>query len=208
MRDHLIVNFDANVKTLDSTISDHFPVIISGCVNIDPQKNQDYCYKNLKSLYRDDKIYKYFFLLENKWSKSYKLSDPNEKLCLLVESILSSIDRFAPLEKSKSQKQSWVTNSIKKILKNRDRLFTKWVQNPTELNELKYSQARNLAIKVIRNEKKRVFYDKKVGNGRNSKTLFEAFTEFCKRNSKNTSFLAADVFNDFFCLNSRETEKS
>ena len=101
------------------------------------------------------------------------------------------------LEKSKSQKQSWVTDSIKKILKNRDRLFSKWVQNPTELNKLKYSQARNLATKVIRNEK-RVYYDKKVGNGRNSKTLFQDFNEFCKRNSKNTSFLAADVFNEFF----------
>ena len=34
-------------------------------------------------------------------SEFYKLSDPNEKLCLLVESIDSTIDRFAPLEKSK-----------------------------------------------------------------------------------------------------------
>ena len=195
--DHLIANFDANVKTLDSTISDHFPVILSGHVNVDPQENQDNCYRNLKNLYRDDNIYKYLFLLENKLSKFYKLSDPNEKLCLLVESIVSSIDRFASLEKSKSQKQSWVTDSTKKILKNRNRLFSKWVQNPTELNKLKYSQARILATKLIRNEK-RVYYDKKVGNGRNSKTLFQAFNEFCKGNSKNTSFLAADVFNEFF----------
>ena len=133
-------------------------------------------------------------------SKFYGLSDPNEKLCLLVESIVSSIDGFAPLEKSKSQKQSWVTDSTKKILKNRNRLFSKWVQNPTELNKLKYSQARNLATKLIRNEK-RVYYDKKVGNGRNSKTLFQAFNEFCKGNCKNTSFLAADVLYEFFASN-------
>ena len=68
--------------------------------------------------------------------------------------------------------------------------------NPTELYKLKYSQARNLATKVIRNEK-RVYYDKKVGNGRNSKTLFQAFNEFCSGNSKNTSFLAADILNEF-----------
>ena len=111
--------------------------------------------------------------------------------------MVSSIDRFAPLEKSKTQKQSWVTNSTKKILKNRDRFFSKWVQNPTELNKLKYSQARNLATKVIRIEK-RVYYDKKVGNGRNSKSLFQAFNEFCRGNSKNKSFLAADVLNEFF----------
>ena len=172
--DHLIANFDANVKTLDSTIFDHFFVILSGYVNVDPQEKQDYCYRNLKNLYRDDNIFKYLFLLENKLSKFYKLSDPNEKLSLLVESIASSVDRFAPLEKSKSQKQSWVTDTTKKILKNRDRLFSKWVKNPTDLNKLKYSQARNLAIKVIRNEK-RVNYDKKIGNGRNSKTLFQAF---------------------------------
>ena len=195
--DHLIANFDANVKTLDSTISDHFPIILSGYVNVDPQENQDYCYRNLKNLYRDDKIYKYLFLLENKLSIFYKLSDPNKKLCLLVESIVSSIYRFAPLEKSKSQKQSWVTDSTKKILKNRNRLFSKWVQNPTELIKLKYSQARNLATKLIRNEK-RFYYDKKVGNSRNSKTLFQAFYEFCKGNSKNMKFLAADVFNEFF----------
>ena len=147
-------------------------------MNVDPQEKQDYCYRNLKNLYRDDNIYKYLFLLENKLSKFYKLSDPNEKLCLLVESIVSSVDRFSPLEKSKSQKQSWVTDSTKKILKNRDRLFSKWVQNPIELNKLKYSPARNLATKVIRNEK-RAYYDKKVGNGRNSKVLFQAFNEFC-----------------------------
>ena len=41
--DHLIANFDANVKTLDSTISDHFPVFLSGYVNVDPQEKQDYC---------------------------------------------------------------------------------------------------------------------------------------------------------------------
>ena len=172
--DHLIANFNANVKTLDSTIFDHFFVILSGYVNVDPQEKQDYCYRNLKNLYRDDNIFKYLFLLENKLSKFYKLSDPNEKLSLLVESIASSVDRFAPLEKSKSQKQSWVTDTTKKILKNRDRLFSKWVKNPTDLNKLKYSQARNLVIKVIRNEK-RVNYDKKIGNGRNSKTLFQAF---------------------------------
>ena len=40
--DHLFANFDANVKTLVSTISDHFPLIISGYVNIDRQENQDY----------------------------------------------------------------------------------------------------------------------------------------------------------------------
>ena len=85
--------------------------------------------------------------------KFYKFSDPNENLCLLVESIVSSIDRFNPLKKSKPQKQSWVTNSTKKIIKNRDRLFSKWVQNPTESNKLKNFQARNLAIKIIRNEK-------------------------------------------------------
>ena len=45
---HLIANFDANVKTLDSTISDHFPVILSGYVNVDPQENQDYSIKILK----------------------------------------------------------------------------------------------------------------------------------------------------------------
>ena len=194
---HLIANFDVNVKTLDSTIFEHFPVILSGYVNDDPQEKQDYCYRNLKNLYRDDKIYKYLFLLENKLTKFYKLSDPNEKLYLLVEFIVSSVDRVAPLEKSKSQKQSWITDSTKKIFKNRDRLFSKWVQNPTELNKRKYSQARNLATKVIRNEK-RVYYDKKVGNGRNSKTLFQAFNEFCKGNSKNTSFFAADVFSEFF----------
>ena len=74
---------------------------------------------------------------------------------------ISSIDRFAPLEKPELQKQSWVTNSTKKILKNRNRFFSKWVQNSTELNKLKCSQARNLATKVIRSEK-RVCYDIKV----------------------------------------------
>ena len=97
-------------------------------MNIDPQENQNYCYRNLKNLYRDDNINKYLFLLDNKFSKFYKLSNPNEELCLLVESIVSSIDRFAPLEISKSRKQSLVTDLTKKILKNRYRLFIKWVQ--------------------------------------------------------------------------------
>ena len=39
---------------------------------------------------------------------------------------------------------------------------------------------------------------KKVGNGRNSKTLFQACNEFCKENSRNTSFLDADVFDEYF----------
>ena len=65
------------------------------------------------------------------------------------------------------------------------------------MNKLKYSQARNLATKVIRYEK-RVYYDKKVRNGKNSKTLFQAFKEFCKGNSKNTIFFAADVLIEFF----------
>ena len=94
--DHLIAKFDANVKTLVSTISDHSPVIISGYGKVDPQENKDYCYRSLKNLYRDDNICKYLFLLENKLSKFYKLSDPNEKLCLLVESIVSSIIVLLP----------------------------------------------------------------------------------------------------------------
>ena len=77
--DHLIANFDANVKTLNSTNSHNFPLILSYYVNIDRQQNQDYLYRNLKNLYRDENIYKYFFLLEIKVAKFYKLIDPNEK---------------------------------------------------------------------------------------------------------------------------------
>ena len=45
---------------------------------------------------------------------------------------------------------------------------------------------------------KKEFITTKNGNGRNSETLFQAFNEFCKGNSKNTSFLAADGFNKIF----------
>ena len=79
---------------------------------------------------------------------------------MLIESTISLIDRFAPLEKSKSQTQSWVTDSTKKVLKNRDRVPRKWVQNLTESIKLKHFQG-SLATKIIRNEQ-RVCSDKKL----------------------------------------------
>ena len=121
-------------------------------------------------------------------SKFYKLSDPNEELCLLVEYIVSSIDRLAPLEKPKSQKQSWVTNSTKKILIHRNRLFSKWIQNPTELNKLKFSQARNLATKVIRNEKKINYYDKNLEMVEIRKRCSRFLMKFAKETPKRRVF--------------------
>ena len=50
---------------------------MSGYVNIDLQENQDYFYRDLKNFYRDNKIYKFSFVLEIKLSNFYNVSDLN-----------------------------------------------------------------------------------------------------------------------------------
>ena len=76
----------------------------------------------------------------------------------MIKKIIESLNKFAPekvFETSDSSKSaSWITNEIKKAIVKRDKMFQRWIAQPTIENQTRYKQIRNKITNLIRNGKR------------------------------------------------------
>ena len=141
--------------------------------------------------------------------------DSNAKWDLFLNLIQKRFDESFPLKKlskTKCKDKYWITNSIKKSTRIKEKLFKIWKINPTTYNRNKYISYKNCLNKIINNAKKmhylRIFSDdknnkktwqeiNKLLNGNNSSNLH---IESLKLNevSVTDANLIADILNKHF----------
>ena len=58
----------------------------------------------------------------------------DEQLVFITENIMSTVNRFAPLQTHPKPKNGadWITNKLKNAISKRDELFQNWVKNPSD----------------------------------------------------------------------------
>ena len=69
------------------------------------------------------------------------------------------INSYFPLKKklNKNFSNSWFTNELKKLLKKKDRMYKKYIENKLPANHQKYNVARNTYFRKVAIEKQNYF---------------------------------------------------
>ena len=166
--DHIIVNSIINneFKTaiLTGDISDHFPIIYAfkSKTKLDIPKTQ-FLYKriineNLMKAYKSR-------LHEISWELIKSIKDPNESKKKFIAILTSIYDEFLPKHRIKARHNKnstpWITRSIAKYSKPKQKLYEKFLKNRTSVNEMNYKNYRRL-LESVKRKSKKFFHSKQL----------------------------------------------
>ena len=115
-------------------------------------------------------------LISKKWNEIFYIDDIEEKISFLSNTILELFDFHAPLSTVHVSKPHapWLTNAIKRIMKERDLAHRIYKQDKTPANWQRYKNLRNFTLTSIRREKEAFIcnsQDNSAQLGRNLKRL-------------------------------------
>ena len=87
---------------------------------------------------------KILFLLGQNLKSVDKTTDPEKYLSEIVSCIMFCVDKCAPIKIFKKRRQqTWVTNRVKNLIKQRDKAFEKWIKEPRIINKNQLKSLRN-----------------------------------------------------------------
>ena len=86
----------------------------------------------------------FLFVLDQNLNKIPLSLDIEDLSTSIADSIIQSVNQFAPEQCNQpiNYSDSWITNSVKNATNKRDKLFRKWVSNPTDANHRFYKKQR------------------------------------------------------------------
>lgn len=191
--DHLCLFMNINLKPLPSN---HRPKI-----RIINQRNIE-IFKNLLSN------------LENSINPSGNFNNADERWDYFTDSIMKSFNKAFPMQilsKKKNKNKNWLTKGLLKCIKNKEKLYLKWKNNSSNLNERVYKSYKNRLSSLIRNAKSHYYanlfetdpHNKKMWNEINKilgKNSMKEEIEVLNFENKNISSAGdiANSLNNFF----------
>ena len=201
--DHIYVNCEPIIERSfisHHSISDHKAVICSLSYNMikRPSKRANHkyiTYRNFKSFSQSAFLNE---LQSTNFSHVLLNADPNEATNIFIKTLMSIVDKHAPLRRKRVKYESnpsWLTNNIRSEMKKRDDL------KKAKLFD-EYKKQRNKVLNLVRKAKK-AYFNKLVSNY-NSKTIsiWRAINEFTKKSfNKHTSSVPTtntNEINDYF----------
>lgn len=166
----------ANVK-LNVDISDHFPISLEygKPTKIKSIKITDMGMKNMN--YFVDRI------SAINWNSLYIETDSNAAYNCFENKITKIYHKSFPLKEIIISSESWITETIKRAIKNKRKLFKIYKKTPTETNHRNYTTVRNNLNNQIRNARSKYIYNK-INNTNNSKTKWKIINEATGRVTK------------------------
>ena len=203
--DHMISNSQYENKTIESNISDHFPILTlldeKGCPSVMDAQNKKITtwVRNQSFLKNNFVLIRYLFFLNHMLQKIEFHWSIDKKLQTITENFHVALDRFAPYKKINFSKKSWINKECRKQRQKKNQLFKQWI-NPSTENRDKYKTQRNVCDKTIRNAKS-AFNDQKTTNIENLRKIFSILRNLWSKTRQDTYCkLTADDFNDFFSI--------
>ena len=111
----MITERTVNTETIQTTVSDYFTVT----ANIPSIWKESKSTRNLDML-KGESALNFLFLLDQKPKKLNKTSDVNAQMKERPETIMASVDHFAPEKPRTGRNKSddWITNKIENATKN------------------------------------------------------------------------------------------
>ena len=155
-------NTDNILRTgiLLNDVSDHFSVFTilnhSICNFSKP--------KSYKRFIDDEKICKFQHLLRStEWNDMYTINDVEDRYDFFLNKLTELYDKCFPLKEVLPKKftvNPWFTNDLKKMCKQKNILYRKYIKNPTDYRKLVYKQYRNKVSSKIRQSKQQYYRDR------------------------------------------------
>ncbi|XP_060807438.1 uncharacterized protein LOC132903372 [Amyelois transitella] len=95
------------------------------------------------------------------WSTIVAADSINEKVSLLNETIVTLFDRHAPLRMVKLKRPPcpWITLGVRMAMRKRNKAFSKFKRDRSEINWTFYKEARNRCNQMVRSAKRHYFHD-------------------------------------------------
>ena len=121
------------------------------------------------------------------WESTFKANDPCESYTNFHNNLKIAIDKNFPLVKIKDKfvnhtKSPWMTNGIFKSISKKNKLYKKFLKNPTHKNETDYKKYKNKLNHVIKTAKK-AYYEKQFVKYKNdTKKTWQTINEVLNRN--------------------------
>ena len=193
--DHVSATKPLQTETIQTTISDHYTLLAE--IPLLENKNEHDIYvesRNLKKI-KGPNALNFLFLLDQKLKGIDYNKKADEQLVFITENIMSTVNRFAPLQTHPKPKNGadWITNKLKNAISKRDELFQNWVKNPSDQTREKNRKFRNKVTSMIREAKREANF-KRLGENPSSKTIYRTL----KTHNNPAVSLAADELNSFF----------
>ena len=199
--DHVISSYPIETETIKITISDHFALEASiPLLSYNREDKTTYSPKKFRSLknLKGEKALNFLFILDQKLKALDMNNNLDDTLESLIQIIMECVNRFAP-EKSYDHKpaSSWITNKIKNEIKKRDKLFQKWIEDPSDDNRSKYKAIRNKITKEIKNAKREHNFCK-LGTNPTVKKIYSSLKSHKMKNQPNHERPSVHTLNDYF----------
>ena len=150
-------------------ISDHLPIFTISFDDRNPLfDNKTYTFreKNPKNMQKFKEL-----ISDTDWSSIEKLTDPQESYNRFSNKFICIYNNCFPLKKCSGRqrklKKPWISNSLLKSIKTKNKLYKQFIREPTHVNELNYKTYRNkltYSLKIA----KRLYYEKKIEENKNN----------------------------------------
>jgi len=200
-------------------LSDHFPIFQYSLIKSNKTKqNKKRMHKRIMS---KSNISKFNDILASiSWNDLYKENNAHFAYQNFMKVINFSFNECFPIGSSTRKcsqdfSKPWFTVDLLKLLRKKNKLYRKYVSNPTPLSYGVYKSYRNKYTHSIRSAKKKYFCEKFKRCSNDTKTTWKVINQLLHRekkthpqlpsifldgdNSLNNSFDIAKKFNDFFC---------
>ena len=104
-------------------------------------------------------------LHEISWELIKSIKDPNESKKKFIAILTSIYDEFLPKHRIKARHNKnstpWITRSIAKYSKPKQKLYEKFLKNRTSVNEMNYKNYRRL-LESVKQKSKKIFHSKQL----------------------------------------------
>ena len=159
--DHIYSNLDLNCNIILSDISDHFPTFASYNLrrtsenSITIKHTRDMKHFNVSNFIKDVES-------EMKTFNQQLNLSPDELMCCFIKKFDEIVNLHAPLRRIsnneiKHNRKPWVNNYIIKLVKKKNKLFTRFVKNPTKKTQKSYTIVKNTVAQKIRSCKRNYY---------------------------------------------------
>jgi len=209
--DHIYTNNKSmvlNVLTSNICVSDHKPIICTWRCKIPKMAPKGHTCITYRCFKRFDKSAFLFDLSLAKFDLVSNCVDPEEAALLFVRTLLSVVDKHAPIRTKRVKYATipiWMTNEIKDTMRLRDHMKkTKQFES--------YKKLRNTVTELVKLAKKK-YFEKLVKNKNDICQIWRAMNELTNKSRKaqtcrNPDITADDMNNHFLSLTSTILEST
>lgn len=194
--DNLFTNSNCNSEIIrNPDISDHLPIFFKYDTKLTTPSTiriKDFSIKNMNS-FADS-------LDKTNWEKLYCLEDVNQAYNLFSSRISAMYKKCFAYKIIKLNQESWITEDLRYIIKNKRKLYKLFKRRPTAENTYNYTKYRNFCNNQIRNARSS-YINNKLTNARNIKEkwkIINLVTNKTKKDNTSPSTISPDEMNKHF----------